>query len=239
MKIKKCILIFFIIFIILSFNSITLGYENLINIDSEAAVLINTKTNDIVYNKNMHKKMFPASTTKILTAIVTIENSSLNDIVTASKEAVLSIPSGYVSSNIQIGEKFTIEQLLQMLLVHSSNDAANVLAEHIGGSIPSFISMMNTKANDLNLKNSNFTNTYGLENIDHYSTAYDLAQIMHYSLKNDIFRKYISLASCAISETNMSGVRTYSNTNKLIVPNNLYYYNFATSGKTGFTTKAR
>ena len=241
MKFKKYILILLIMLIniiTLNFNTITLAYDDFGSIISDSAILINTKTNDIIYNKNIHKKMSPASITKILTAIVTIENTVLDETVIASKEAVLSIPDGYIKSDIKIGEILTVEQLLQMLLVHSANDAANVLAEHVGGSIPSFVSMMNTKANDLNLKNSNFTNTYGLEDNNHYSTAYDLSQIMHYGMQNDTFRKFTSLASCAISKTNMSNTRTYSNTNKLIVPDDSYYYSFATSGKTGFTTNA-
>lgn len=241
MRIKKYILIFLVFLInifILDLNVETLAYDNFGSIASESAILINTENNNVIYDKNMNKKMSPASTTKILTALVTIENTILTEKVTASENAVLSIPAGYVSANIKIGETFTVEQLLQMLLVHSANDAANVLAEHVGGSIPSFISMMNTKVSDLGLTDSNFTNTYGLEENNHYTTSYDLAQIMYNGLKNDTFRKYMSLASCAIPETNMSGTRAYSNTNELIVPNSPYYYDYATSGKTGFTTQA-
>ena len=133
--------------------------------------------------------MYPASITKIMTAILTLENSKLNDKVIASHNATMSIPDGYSIANIQVGEELTVEQLLQLLLLHSANDAANVLAEHVGGSIESFVSMMNTKANELELKSTNFTNTYGMHDEKHYSTAYDLAILMKYCMKDENFRK--------------------------------------------------
>ena len=126
--------------------------------------------------------MFPASTTKIVTAILVLENHSLDEKVTASYDAVMSIPSGYSTADIQIEEELTVEQLLELLLVHSANDAANVLAEYAGGSVSSFVSMMNTKANELGLSNTHFTNPYGLQDDNHYTTAHDLAIIMQYCL---------------------------------------------------------
>ena len=105
--------------------------------------------------KNSNIPMYPASTTKIMTAILTLENTNLNDIATVSSSALNYIPSGYSTANLQVGEQFTIEQLLHVFLIPSANDAANVLAEHVGGSIIEFSDMMNKKAVEIGCKNTN------------------------------------------------------------------------------------
>lgn len=238
MKCKKLIVLLIVsILTIFNIHSVFAETENL-NLDAKSAILIDTKTNKILYEKNATQKMYPASTTKIVTAILTLENSNLSDTVTASYNAIMSIPDGYSTADIQIGEVLTIEQLLEILLVYSANDAANVLAEYIGGSIDSFVSMMNTKIHDLGLKNTNFTNTYGKHDENHYTTAYDLAKIMQYCLKNETFRKLAGQASCAIPATNMHEPRLYKSTNELIIPNSNFYYSNLTAGKTGLTSKA-
>lgn len=237
MKCKKFVVIL-IISILAIFNMNYVFAESDINLDAKSAILIDNRTNKILYEKNINQKMYPASTTKIVTAILTLENSNLSDKVTASYNAVMSIPDGYSKADIQIGEVLTTEQLLEILLVYSGNDAANVLAEHIGGSIDSFISMMNTKVHDLGLENTNFTNTYGKHDENHYTTAYDLAKIMQYCLKNESFRNLAGKASCAIPATNMHAPRLYKSTNELIIPNSSFYYSSLTTGKTGFTTNA-
>ena len=219
-------------------NSENNNDSNLLEIDSKAAILIDTKTNKILYEKNSNKRMYPASTTKIMTAIIVLENSNLNDIVTASQNAVTFLGPEYSSANIKYGEQLTISQLLELLLVHSANDASLVLAEYIGGSINSFISIMNTKAYELGLNNTNFTNTYGGHDENHYTTASDLSKIMKYCIKNENFRKLSSKASCSIPATNVSDVRQYNSTNELIIPNTTNYYPYITCGKTGFTTPA-
>lgn len=237
-------------FFILSFLIITVLFTNLNivyaadndadapEISSGAAVLIDNKTNRVLYDKNANERMFPASTTKIMTAILVLENCDLDETVTASYDALMSIPEGYVTAEIQGEEQFTVEQLLEMLLVHSANDSANVLAEYVGGSIESFISMMNTKVNELGLTNTHFTNPYGLQEDNHYTTAYDLAEIMQYCIQNDDFRRIAGSVSCSIPATNKSGVRSYTSTNQLILPDSPNYYSYVTVGKTGFTTEA-
>ena len=236
---KKIFIVFLIIIsLFTNVNTVYAEDSNAPEISSQAAILIDNKTNRILYDKNANERMFPASTTKILTAILVLENCSLDEIVTASYDAIMSIPNGYVTANIQGEEQFTVEQLLQLLLVHSANDAANVLAEHVGGSTESFVSMMNTKVNELGLSNTHFTNTYGLQDNNHYTTAYDLSIIMQYCLKNDTFRKLAGSASCSIPATNKSDIRYYTSTNDLLVPDNPLYYSYVTVGKTGFTTEA-
>lgn len=205
---------------------------------SQAAILMDNKTEKILYEKNANEKMYPASTTKIVTAILTLEQCSLNETVTVSYDAVMSIPDGYSSADLQIGEQLTVEQLLELLLVHSANDAANVLAEHVGGSVESFVSMMNTKIHELGLSNTNFTNTFGKHDDNHYTTAQDLAKIMQYCIKNEEFRTIAGKASCSIPATNKHDIRKYTSTNALILPNSRNYYSYLTCGKTGYTSQA-
>lgn len=240
MRVKKILLILILIFFIIGGVNFSFAdnQNSIPSINAASAILIDNRTNKVLYSKNEDTKMFPASTTKIMTAIITLENCSLDEQATASFDAV-NIPEGYATADIKIGETFTVEQLLEMLLVHSANDAANVLAEHVGGSLESFVSIMNTKANELGLTNTHFTNAYGLQDDNHYTTARDLATIMKYCLQNEDFRRICGLASCAIPATNMSEPRTYSSTNQLVIAGNNNYYPYVTTGKTGFTSDAK
>ena len=147
-------------------------------ISADAAILIDSSSEKVLYSKNENQKMYPASTTKILTAILTIENCNLNDVVTVPYEAISSITSGYSVAALQTGEQLTVEQLLQVMLVHSANDAANVLAFHVSGSIENFANLMNNKVSELGLTNTHFTNPSGMHDENHYTTAHDLAIIM-------------------------------------------------------------
>ena len=237
-KSRKIYFIIVALFILVMWPILTFANDEP-DISAEASILIDNKTNKILYSNNENEKMYPASTTKILTAILTLENSNLNDIVTASYDSVMSIPDGYSTANIEIGEELTVEQLLQLLLVHSANDAANVLAEYIGGSVESFVSMMNTKINELELENTHFTNTYGKHDDNHYTTAYDLAKLFQYCLKNENFRKLAGSASCAIPSTNKHESRLYTSTNELLNANSSNYYKYLTAGKTGYTSQAK
>ena len=241
-KIRRLFIILAFVFLIIFSNT----YVNISNasdapsVDTGSVYLMDSRTTKPLYSKDENTRMYPASTTKIMTAILTLENcSNLDDIATASYEAVETIPEGYSIADIQIGEQLTIRQLLELLLVHSANDAANVLAEYIGGSISSFVSMMNTKLDELGLKNTHFTNAYGLHDEDHYSTAYDLAFLMKYCLENETFTKISGQASCAIPATNMWGPRKYDSTNRLLIAGDEYYYQYVFSGKTGFTSQAK
>ena len=240
--VKKIFILSFLILTVL-FTNLNIVYAtdndaSAPQISSGAAILIDNKTNKILYDKNANERMFPASTTKIMTAILVLENCDLDEIVSASYDALMNIPEGYVTAEIQGEEQFTVEQLLEMLLVHSANDAANVLAVYVGGSIQSFVSMMNTKANELGLTNTHFTNVYGLQENNHYTTAYDLAKIMQYCIQNDDFRRIAGSVSCSIPATNKSDVRSYTSTNQLVLPDSPNYYSYVTVGKTGFTTEA-
>ncbi len=211
-----------------------------LNIYSEAAILIEASTGKILYEKEAHAIKYPASTTKILTAILAIENCDLNEKAKASYEAVHSIKSGYSIANIQVGEEFTIGELIDVMLIHSANEAANVLAEHISGSVPEFANLMNQKAKEIGCLNSNFVNANGAHEDNHYSTAYDLALIAKYCMKNQEFKSRVAKMECSLPTTEIfDEPRVFRNTNSLMTRNSKYYYEYCNGIKTGFTTPAK
>ena len=243
MRVNK-FLIILVMFVLMMNFSISYGSSEPPEISAGAAILIDSSSNKILYSKNENEKMYPASTTKILTAILTIENCNLDDIVTVPYEAIASIPSGYSVAALQAGEQLTVEQLLEVMLVHSSNDAANVLAYHVSGSIDAFAALMNNKISELGLENTHFTNPSGMHNENHYTTAYDLSMIMKYCMKNSTFRKLAGLKYCTIPATNKYEERVFNTTNELLIYDNRdvdsnYYYKYAIAGKTGYTTEAK
>lgn len=243
MRIKKIFTILIILIFTLNLTA-SLSASEPPEVLAEAAILIDSSSEKVLYSKNENEKMYPASTTKILTAILTIENCNLEDIVTVPYEAIASIPSGYSVAALQVGEQLTVDQLLQVLLVHSSNDAANVLAYHISNSIDGFASLMNNKVLELGLSNTHFTNPSGMHNENHYTTAHDLAIIMKYCMKNPVFRKLSNLKNCKIPATNKYEERVFSTTNELLIYDSRdvksnYYYKYAIAGKTGYTSQAK
>ena len=213
---------------------------------SPATLLMDLDSGKILYSKNANTRMYPASTTKIMTAILTIENCQLTDTAVASHNAIYSVPFGYSHANIQEGEELTIEQLLNVLLIPSANDAAFILAEHIAGSVEAFSDMMNAKAVEIGCKGTHFVNPNGIHDEDHYSTAYDLALIGKYAMQYDIFRDIASKTSYSLPATNIypREDRLFNTTNDLIKENHSksasnYYYPYATAGKTGYTDAAQ
>lgn len=218
--------------------------ENIANleasINSEAVIIMEQSTGKIIYEKNAYERKFPASTTKVMTAILAIENCNLDDKATASEYAVMSIPSGYTNANIQVGETLTIKDLVYSLMVTSANESAIILGEHISGSEEAFCMLMNDKAKELGCKDTHFVNPNGIHKEEHYSTAYDLALIARYAMQNETFREVVKTTSYSLPSTDSySGQeRHFNNTNNLILPDNYYYYEYATGVKTGFTSQA-
>ena len=236
MKYKRFFITAFIALLTI-FNTSCFAFDSE-SLTAQSAILIDSNTGKVLFEKNMDEKLYPASTTKIMTAILTIENCDLEDIVKVNYNAISSIPAGYSTANLVTDEELTVKQLLEVLLVHSANDAANVLGMHVGGSIESFVTMMNSKAQELGCKNTNFTNTYGLHDDNHYTTARDLAIIAKYCMQNSSFRHFVSQPNCQISPTNKHEARTFVNTNNLINPSSRYYYPSAIGIKTGYTKEA-
>lgn len=219
----------------------TLADNNNLNINAESAILIDGDTGKVLYEKSAYEKRAPASTTKIMTALLALEHCKPTDVATVTSEAITSVPSGYSTDLLKMGEELTIKDLLYALLLPSSNESANVLAIHIAGSIDSFASMMNTKAMELGCKNTHFVNPNGVHDDNHYSTAYDLSLIAKEAMKNDIFKQIVSTASYTLPNSNKYSRidRTLITTNDLIKKQSDNYYEYAIGIKTGFTTPAK
>ena len=245
--IKKILIFILILFIFSTFSQFSYAAEK-ISISSGAGLLIERSSDRILFEKNADKIMYPASTTKILTAIVVLENADLSEMATISKNALETIPNGYVTCNLQVGEELSVKDLMYALMVKSANDAAVVLAEHVGGSVENFSNMMNQKAKEIGCKNTHFVNPNGIHDDDHYTTAYDLYLMADYALSFEYtneFRDFVSKTSYTLPATNKYPAedRTFSTTNDLIKINNNaridnYYYNNALGIKTGHTSQA-
>ena len=194
----------------------------------------------ILYERNSNKILYPASLTKILTAIVVMEHCNLEDIVTVNQSAIDSVEYGYVTANLQAGETFTVEELLNILIISSANDSALVLAEHVSGSVENFCKLMNETATEIGCTNSNFINPCGTHNENHYSTAHDLALIGNYSLKFEKLKELYKKTYFKLHTTDLYSIddRIYSTTNELILSGSSNYYRYAKGLKTGFTTPA-
>lgn len=247
---KKRILLLLIIFLlsfVFSLFSTTSFAENTeISTYSPHCILMEASTGKIIYEKGAYDVTFPASTTKIMTAILTLEHCSLTDTATVSREAIYSVPVGYTHAYLVEGEVLTIDQLLHVLLISSANDAANVLAEHIAGSVSSFATMMNTKALELGCLNTHFVNPNGIHSENHTSTAYDLALMGRYAMQNETFRSIVATTKYTLPATNLypDNNRFFNATNELIKPDDRdrvdnYYYSYATGIKTGYTNASK
>lgn len=241
---KYCICLFLLLLLNIILSPFVLADEvSSPNISSPAALLMDLSSGKVLYEKNINEKRYPASLTKVMTALVVLENCDLKDIATVSYDAVMSLSSGYVTANLQIGEELTVEQLLYVLMVGSSNDAAIVLAEHVSGSVEAFSDLMNQKAKEIGCTSTNFVNPNGVHDENHYSTAYDLALISRYAMQNETFRTLVSTTSYKLPITNKYDRedRVFTTTNSLLIVNNNnrsdnYYYKYANGIKTGFTT---
>jgi len=198
-------------------------------VDATSAIAIDSNSLRVLYEKNAFSKKPMASTTKVMTIIVAIENNSLDDIVTISKKAA---GTGGSSAHLKAGKSIKLEELLYGLMLKSGNDAAVAIAEHTAGSVEEFAKLMNKKAIELGALNTNFVTPHGLDTNNHYSTAYDMAIIASYALKIPIIAEIVSTTSRTMYFEDGSSVYL-TNTNKL-----LSLYNGADGVKTGYTGMA-
>lgn len=201
-----------------------------IKITAKSAILIEAYTGRVLYEKNAFERMPMASTTKIMTAILAIENCNLDDIVEVGPNA-----SGVEGSSIWLspGEKIQLCDMLFGLMLASGNDAAVAIAEHVAGGVDKFVEMMNLKAKEIGAYNTHFCNPNGLTEDDHYTTAYDLALISAYAMKNDFFRELVKTQYKTIPWEGHDWDRVVKNKNKI-----LWQYEGGNGIKTGFTKAA-
>lgn len=201
-----------------------------ISISARSAILMDTDSNRILYEKYINEVRSVASISKIMTAIIAIESGKMKNEVTVGKEIEKSYGSGIY---LTIGEKLKLEDLVYGLMLRSGNDAALAIAKYVGGSVDKFVDLMNKKANEIGMKNTTFNNPSGLDQEKgNYSTAYDMAKLTSYAVKNKEYRKITGTKKYTL-KTNKN-VYNWINKNKL-----LKKYKYTTGGKTGFTEKAR
>lgn len=208
----------------------------------ESAVVIDAATGMVLFEQKANKKQYPASITKILTTLVALENSSLGETVTFSHDAIFGIEFGSSNVAVNVGEKLTMEQCLYAIMLESANEVCLGVAEHIAGSISSYVDMMNAKVAELGLKNTHFANPNGLHDDNHYTSAYDIAMISREALKNDTFRKITGTKTYVLPPTNKQKLKRYW-TNHHDMLSGRRYPAFMTEdcfgGKTGYTSMAQ
>ncbi len=211
--------------------------DNKPSVNSAAAIVMEASTGAILYSKNIHKTYYPASITKILTALVAIENSSLGETVDFSKKAVYDVDLDSSRIGIDVGEKLTMEQSLYGIMLESANEVSYAIAEHVSGSVEAFAELMNKKAKELGCTDSNFINPHGLPDPDHYTSAYDMALIARAAINNDTFRQITGTRTYVIPPTNIQEETRYlANHHKFV--NGARQYDGVIGGKTGYTSKA-
>ena len=208
-----------------------------LQIKSEAAVLMDGDTSQVLFEKNMNEKLYPASITKIMTALLALEKCKLTDTVTMSHDAVFSIGSDSSSIALDAGEKITLEQALYALAIASANDAANGIAELVSGSMDDFANLMTSKAKELGALNTNFVNAHGLPDESHYTTAYDIARITMSAVKIPEFIKIFGTVSYEMPPTNKQKETRYLNRQNSMLTGG-FKYDGVIAEKTGWTGDA-
>jgi len=200
------------------FNTNNLSFaDSKLNLTAEYALLMDYETGEVLYSKNGYSKLYPASTTKAWTAYIVLKNiKDLNTVVEIKDLPVVDGSSMYLKE----GESFTVKELLDALLIHSSNDVAMVLAKYVGGSVENFVNMMNKEAKAIGCKNTHFNNPHGLPDENHYTTAYDMALMARKAMGNQVFRDIVKTKSVKYPATQAYPYERYfKNTNQFLTSN--------------------
>lgn len=207
-------------------------------VGAQSAIVVEANTGVILYSKNIHEKLYPASTTKVLTALIAAENSTLDEMVTFSHDAVFSIEKGSSNMGIDAGESLPMEECLYGILLVSANEVANAVAEHVGGSMEEFAQLMNQRALELGCVDSHFVNASGLHNDDHYTSAYDLSVIARRFFQNELLTKISGTPTHHFEATETQPDDFILSTHNKLVTHE-YSYEGLIGGKTGYTNAAR
>lgn len=243
---KERIFSLFLIFVLLFSLVPSAQAANGFDVDAKAALLIDVGSGEVLFEKNAHEKHYPASITKVMTALLTLDaveagRLKLDQEIVAGEEAT-QLPSGASTVGLKVGEVLTVEELLFCLLIPSANEAGNVLAEAVSGSVPAFVSKMNERARELGCENTHFMNPHGLHDDEHYTTAWDIYLITRAAMRYDEFMKICGSKAHTVPETNLSRARELHSTNYLISTWRTgwpgYFYEPARGIKTGYTPEA-
>ena len=206
------------------------------SVGSPTAILIDRKTGTILYQKDANSSYYPASITKIMTALLVMENCSLDEQVTFTETGIRDVNYGSTNAGMQLGEVITIEQCLYLIMLQSANEVSAQVAEYIAGSEAAFVEQMNQRAEELGCTGTHFNNPNGLPDNNHYTTAHDMALISQEAIKHDLFREIIHTQEYTLPATNVNPApRTFKNHHAILFPGTEYYYEYAIGGKTGYT----
>ncbi|MEG1802995.1 MAG: D-alanyl-D-alanine carboxypeptidase family protein [Lachnospiraceae bacterium] len=209
-------------------------------VESASAIVMEATTGTILYGKNIHKKRYPASITKIMTTLLALEHCSLSETVTFSHDAVYNIEGTHIARDV--GEQMSLEETLYGVMLASANECAYAVAEHVGGEYDTFINMMNQRAKELGCKDTHFNNPHGLPDEKHYTSAYDMALISREAIKNETFRLITGTKTYSIPPTNVHTMSTpLINHHGMLTAykTSSYLYEPCIGGKTGYTNAAR
>ncbi len=206
---------------------------------AESAIIMEASTGLILYEKNIDERHYPASITKIMTALLAIENSNLGETVTFSRNAVFDVDLDSSRIGIDVGEQLTMQQCLYGMLLESANEVTYAVAEHVSGSIDAFSTLMNDKASSLGCKNTHFVNPHGLHDEKHYTTCRDMALITREAMKNETFRKIFGTRTYQIPPTNVQSETRYLRNHHKFVLRQDYRYDDCIGGKTGYTSNSK
>lgn len=207
---------------------------------ANSAIVMDAKTGTILYSKNEHTRCYPASITKVMTCLVALEHANMTDTITFSNEAIWGIERDSNHIALDVGEQITVEQCFYGILLQSANEASWGMAEYVAGSMEEFAEMMNTKAEELGCLDTHFTNSHGLHDDNHYTTAYDMALITQAAIQNPMFRTIDETRYYQIPPTNLcEEPRDLWHQLRMILPSSPYYYEPTEGGKTGYTDQAQ
>lgn len=241
MRNRRLIAVILVLAVLLSIPSLQVSAQYTGTVNSDHVLLMDADSGLVLYEKDAYSKAYPASTTKIMTCILVLENcDNLLDKVTISK-IINNYGEGNSLMGLVVGDKVRVKDLLYGLMLPSGNDAAAVLAEYFGGSIEGFADMMNAKAKELGMENTHYVTPHGLPDEDHYTTAYDMSILVRYAMQNGDFRAIVSTPSYTCPSTEKMDERTLYNTNRYINPkekNKSYNWDAVTGVKTGYTDAA-
>lgn len=207
-------------------------------LQAQSAYLKDRTTGTVLLNINSGDRRYPASTTKVMTALLVLENAKLDDTVTIAEEDFAALDENSMTAGLEVGETLTVRDMLACLLLPSANECAYALARHVSGSVNSFVELMNARAKELGCKNTNFVNPCGLHDDNHYTTAYDLSLIFDAALQLPDFVEIAGSATWELPATNMQEARTIESTDELTNANGPVYVEGVQAAKTGYTEAA-
>ncbi len=219
-------------------EAVTKTEQTSLNINAEACILIDAKSGVILYEKNAHERLYPASITKIMTSLLAFEEGDMSDIITHSHNAVFNIGPGSSHIGMDEGEQVKFEDAMYGILLESANEVCMAVAEHIDGTVEKFVERMNKRAEELGCEDTHFANPHGFHDENHYTTCYDMSLITKAAVENEDFLKVFSTVDHTIPPTNKNVERPLHNKDKMMRPTSPYYYENIIGGKTGFHDQA-